>query len=392
MFMRTSLLLCIISLLLILACQPTKPSTTPALAALQKACDYLWNKQQADGGWHSETHGIMQGGEALSPFLLLALLEVPDTLYRTPTDKVDRALNFIRQHVNDDGVLGLSDPDIVDYPNYATAYALRVLAKIQDPKDSLLIQKMKTYLLKQQFVEARGIMPNHLAYGAWGFGEPILADGQTGHIDLSHTRRILQALRASGIVDSLPYTKSQHFLRLVQKHPSESRPQPNTTERSITIPYDGGFYASAVTLSTNKADLQTDTIDNAAYFRSYATATCDGLLGLLAAGYTPTDEPVQAALQWLLKYDNLDYPEGIPEDNPDQWHLVMILYHLAVRSETYVAMKHYGKWQEYITAFFVERQAADGSFSNPYGAPNKEDDPLLATTFMVSSLCNALIR
>jgi hypothetical protein len=36
------------------------------------------------------------------------------------------------------------------------------------------------------------------------------------------------------------------------------------------------------------------------------------------------------------------------------------------------------------------RQGKDGSFSNPYGALNKEDDPLLATAMAVQVLGHAL--
>ena len=37
-----------------------------------------------------------------------------------------------------------------------------------------------------------------------------------------------------------------------------------------------------------------------------------------------------------------------------------------------------------------EKIREDGSFLNPYGAPNKENDPLLATAFAVQALTGAL--
>ena len=43
---------------------------------LAKAAGYLWKQQAADGGWHSHTYGLLRSGQALTPFVLGALLEV----------------------------------------------------------------------------------------------------------------------------------------------------------------------------------------------------------------------------------------------------------------------------------------------------------------------------
>ena len=94
-------------------------------AAISKAAQYLWSKQGADGGWHSETYGLLKSGQSLTPFVLLALLELPDP----PKDAVDRAFKFIRAHTNAQGEVGRSDPSLEDYPNYATALASRCFRK-----------------------------------------------------------------------------------------------------------------------------------------------------------------------------------------------------------------------------------------------------------------------
>lgn len=385
----------IINSLVVLICfssiQCREASRETAEAILKNACRYLWEKQAPDGGWHSETYGILKGGQAWTPFVLFALLDVPDDIYMKDEAKIERALNFIRTHANGAGVLGVADPDVLEYPNYATAYALRVLVGHGKETDRPLIEKMKKYLSSQQFVERRGFTHDNLVYGSWGFGETNLPPQTPGFVDLSHTRRILQALREAGHDDHFAFDKARVFLGLLQKHPTESRTQPDADGTDpVRVRYDGGFYFSPVVLARNKGGRDVDSTGHDLSFRSYATATCDGALALLAAGCAPDEEPVQAALQWLYRHPALDRPQGIPEDGPEQWHRVMFFYHLLVRSEVYSAFSIQGTWPREMTNLLETRQRADGSFSNPYGELNKEDDPLLATAMVVGTMVNSL--
>jgi hypothetical protein len=343
---------------------------------LSKATAYLWEHQGTDGGWHSEIHGVMRTGQTLTPYILFALMDVPPEVFRADSAHMLTARRFLRDHINHEGVLGLADPDIIEYPNYSTAYALRVFLKLGSPSDSGLVRTMREYLAAEQFTEQRGIRSDHPAYGSWGFGETNLSKGTVGHVDLSHTRHVLEALRESGWNDATSLKKTTQFLRLLQKHPSHKQSPVNS--------YDGGFYFSPVVLDQNKAGK-----DETAY-RSYATATCGGVMALLASGERPESEPVQAALRWLEAQSTLDYPAGIPEDDPDHWRKVLFFYHLSVRAEVYNAMGKKGSWKNEMVRLLRERQNEDGSFANPFGSPNKEDDPLLATTLVVRTLIHLI--
>ncbi|MFM9948933.1 MAG: prenyltransferase/squalene oxidase repeat-containing protein [Saprospiraceae bacterium] len=343
---------------MLLQCAPEYPEAK-VQAALQKTCAYLWSKQSPDGGWHSETTGLMKGGESVTAFVLHTLLQVPDSIFTAPPEGKEKALTFLRNHINEAGMLGLSDPGIIDYPNYSTAYALRIFAVHGAPEDSLLVRKMTVYLLGQQFTEQRGIDTTHTGYGAWGFGELKLPPGETAHVDLSHTRRAMEALRAALPGESHP--AFQHATRFL---------------KTLQLPEDGGFISSSVTLGTNKGRW------DGANFHSYATATCDGLLALLAAGYSRNDAPVQAAFNWLKRYPELDSPAGMPLDDPNQWHRAMFFYHLGMRAEAFAAMEYSGNWRAKMAHILLPKQLPDGSFVNPAGAINKENDPLIA-----SSLC-----
>ncbi len=386
--MRFQIILLLVSILFCFNCQIQRVTLEPEHVLLQKACTYLWNQQSADGGWHSTTHGVLRGGESLTPFILHALLQVPHSLYQPSQEQQDRALAFIRTHINEAGVIGLSDPDVMDYPNYATAHALLVLKLLGHEEDKGRIKLMSDYLLQQQFTETRGFTSSDTPYGGWGFGEENLAEGKTGHVDLSHTRRILEALRGHHQFEEAR-KKAICYFSLAQKRKDEKRLHPTQTSHK-EVPYDGGFFASPVTLSTNKGGIVTDSTLDVNYFRSYSTATCDGVLGLLSAGFQWEDEPVKSACEWLDKNPLWDYPQGIPLDDPDQWQEVMIFYHLAVRSEVFTKRNTGDQWKVKIYELLNHRQEEDGHFSNPMGALNKEDDPLLATAFAVITLSNSL--
>lgn len=359
-------------------CSSPTAHFSPKDKMLYDAADFLWKKQNADGGWHSETHGILKSGQSVSAFVFYNLLQVPDTIY-TPSEKqLKTGLKFLRKHIKD-GVLGHFDPIILDYPNYATAYALRIFLHFNKKEDQALIQQMVDYLVEQQFDESRGFSAAHAAFGAWGFGEKFLEDGNHGHVDLSHTRRILQSLQLADYQDNRLYLNALSFFSILQKNTSDQRLHP-TGIPSKYATYDGGFFASSVTVSTNKGDILDE--ENPIY-RSYATATADGILGLLATGLPPSDRRVQDALHWLIEHDELEFPEGIPQDDPNQWHRVMFFYHLAVRGQTYRAMNYEEDWENDFVNILLEKQLEDGSFSNPMGAANKEDDPLIATSLVL---------
>src|ERR1700733_10388266 len=109
--------------------------------ALQKAVQYLWNQQGADGGWPSHTYGLLRSGQSLTPFVLDALLQVPDQ----PSDRIDRAIEFIRHNTNAEGALGMIDPSLPDYPNYGTALAVRSLCRAKRPGWQQQIAPMVAY-------------------------------------------------------------------------------------------------------------------------------------------------------------------------------------------------------------------------------------------------------
>jgi squalene-hopene/tetraprenyl-beta-curcumene cyclase len=214
-------------------------------------------------------------------------------------------------------------------------------------------------------------------------------------MDLAHTRWALQALADA---DQDPVTgddpqpggyraKAKRLLRLLQKHPSEDRKSPLAKAVTSKPPYDGGFYFSPIVLAANKGRIESQGATK--FFRSYATATCDGILALLAAGVPQNDPRVAAAHRWLEQHANWEYPQGIPRDHPEPWADAVFFYHQAVRAEVYRRLAVTGDWPEQLCQRLAPHLRPDGSIINRRSALMKEDDPLLGSTLALMAVTEA---
>ncbi|MBI3857783.1 MAG: terpene cyclase/mutase family protein [Planctomycetes bacterium] len=324
-------------IVLVSACSAQAGTGDDGRAAAAKAAKFLWSKQGPDGGWHSETYGLLRSGQSLTPFILLALLDAPDA----PREAVDRAIAFIRANTNGDGEVGRSDPSLEDYPNFATALAVGAFVKA-GRKD---VDKMISALRRQQFTEKTGWGPEHPAHGAWGMGGPLRTPPHTGHVDLSMTRHVLQAV---------PDERALKYL-----------------ERCRNA--DGGYMFSPVVLDANKAGVG----------KSYGTATADAVLALLAL-----KKSADAPLGWLIAHHRVDGVPGFDESTA-KWKEGMLHYYLAASAQAFQqAGRGPAEWQQEMIRSLAARQREDGSFKNA-SFLMKEDDPLIATTFALLALISA---
>ena len=333
--------------------------------SLTRAAQYLWAQQAADGGFHSATYGLLRSGQSLTPFVLGALLRVPDATAPAPAGAVDRAIAFIRRHTSVDGAVGVTGGD-ADYPNYATALAVDALVAAQRRLPAVAhkakagswtadIAPMVAQLRAQQFSEANGWTPEHTAYGGWGMGGAIRRPPDAGHVDLSMTRFVLEALRASGVDGSDPaMTRARVFLERSQNH-------------------DGGFFFSPVMPALNKAG------QSAEGFVSYGTTTADGVLALRASGVPDSDDRIARGIAWLDRNHQSDRVPGFDEGESPQasWRAGLRFYYAAAIARV--------RPQQRVR---LPEQADDGSFRNANGRV-KEDDPLIATTFAIQMITRA---
>lgn len=352
------------SLTVILALAGCAPNPQPAL---RRAATYLWSRQEADGGWHSHTYGLLRSGQSLTPFVLEALLEVPEAVYAQPRPNVDRAIAFMRACTQATGALGTADRDIPDYPNYSTALAVTALCRARRSGWESQIAPMVAYLRLQQFTEQNGWRPEDPAYGAWGMGGERRTPPNTGHVDLSMTRYVLDALRAAGVADSdLAFANARVFVERCQNF-----------DVHHTDDADGGFFFSTTEADTNKAGR------DGKHFRSYGTTTADGILALLATGHAVTDPRVLAARRWLSsRHCNMDVP-GFVGEAYQRWPSGLAFYYAAGSARAFRALQ--ANAGDGVIQGLHRTQRRDGSWANHENLV-KEDDPLIATAFAVRAL------
>ena len=338
-----------------------------AETSLQNGVRYLWSRQQRDGGWHSNTYGLLRSGQSLTPFILDALLGAGAGARPHPPEQVDRAVKFLLNSIDGAGAMGRGDPLVADYPNYATSLGIRALARAQRirprPGAAEAIRRAAAWLSSQQLTEQNGWQPDHPAYGAWGIGGDRRTPPEPGHVDLSMTRHVLQALAAAGVpAGDAVFSRAAIFLGRCQNP-------------------DGGFIFSTVVLDANKAGKEGSRL------RSYGTATADGILALLAAGASREDARVAAAAKWLASRHQGILAPGFPGPMYQRWAEGLKLYYAAAGAEAFRALE--AAPGPGVPQHLVKTQRRDGSWANAESLV-KEDDPLIATGLAVKALASSL--
>lgn len=332
-------------------------------AMLARAAGWLWSQQAEDGGWHSDTYGLLRSGQSLTPFVLDALLDVPAHIGEKENERIARAVAFIKAHVDDDGALGRADDVVDDYPNYASALAATVLARLAGDVD--VLERLGAYLLRQQFQEAHGWKEEDPAYGAWGMGGEIRKPPHPGHLDLSMTRYVLEALAYQARDGrNEAYARAKVFLGRLRAS-------------------DGGYFFSTVITEKNKAGPLPG-----GGFRAYGTTTADALLAMTAM-HDDAKYRV-AARDWLIQRHRVDRVPGFDKADRDGWPLSMLHYYRAASARCFQALgveeAPAGRdWRADLVHALALEQSADGTFRNE-GTLMKEDDPLIATTLALKAL------
>lgn len=335
------------------------PGPEPVDRAVANATRWLYGRQSADGAWRSETYGLMASGQSMTPFVLWALLSAPDR----GEAAIGRALASMRAAVGRDGALGVADPSIVDYPSYASALGLRALLHEGDAESA---ERLVRWLRGQQIADPLGWSPEFPGYGAWGTGGAPRRPPGAGHVNLSMTRYVLQALSHAGVeADSAVLRRAAKYL-----------------ERSQGP--DGSFVFSLTQVEANKAGGASI---------GYGTATADGVLALLATGASVDDPRVRRGVAWLVSHHRLDAVPGLEQAPGEGWRTAMRYYYAAASAEVFsrcgVEQAPAGRdWRRDLRVALVSEQRPDGSWRNE-NFLMKEDDPLVATTLALSALLSA---
>ncbi len=360
---------------------PTAPVVSKqVLPALKSGVDWLLSQQSSDGGWHSETYGNMKGGVGNTALVLAALSQVPGELDPKVQAAFERGVNFLIANLDEHGLVRAPDHS-ADYPVYATALVLTALERRPHPGAHASRPRLCQGLLLAQRSTANGWPQDHPDSGGWGIlgGADSRPDG-TSPSNISVTAHVLAALSVTKTLTPTARTEALEFLARCQNLKDDTS-------------NDGGFvFTPRRDDPLNKARvLRTEPRGLQAH--SYRTATYDGVLSLLACGISRTDSRLKDSHAWLLR-DEPAATGGTPENDVD-WATLrkgLEYYEAAAAARLYqlTADPLLARKQKLQIESLLARQRTDGSWSSQY-AWMREDDPLIATALMVSTLAQTFV-
>lgn len=355
---------------------------------LAAAGDYLLGQQSADGAWRSGVYAPFQGGDALTPLVLTALVELPRTAARDRA--IERATRYLCDMVRADGTIEPFGSGLA-YAVYTAAGAVLALAEREDGEARRARDAWLDFLRRLQLSEELGWGQDDPGYGGWGYASGPTAKPAAGQAmsplaepNLSATVFALRALRAAGSGSDDPAV--QRALAFVR------RCQNFANGPDVGEPFDdGGFFFIACDPVRNKAGVVgVDRLGRTRY-ASYGSATADGLLALELCGLSVDDAEVAAARRWLAAhYQPGRHPGGYEQKREGARQAVYFYYcqSLAAALEacppcaTPEGLSHHVLAEE-----LLARQRVDGSWQN--GAVDvREDDPLVATALAARALAS----
>ena len=380
-------------------------------AAMLAARKFLAEQQAVDGAWRSDVYSPFRGGDALTPLVLTSLLASDKPLPLDGTvggnTAVDRATAYLLDFVQPNGRLAPPTGGFA-YSIYTAAdsvIALSELARRKSTNESLndTLSKARNawlaYLLERQLTEPLGWTPSDAQYGGWGYAGMLPHKPNQGETlaslaepNLSATVYALTAVRAAGLQADHPAVKNglafarrlQDFLEIKD----DTAPEPTVDDR-------GGFHFILNDAVRNKAGVAPSMDDRTVRFRSYGSATADGLRALLLAG-EPSDSPrSRAAWIWLEHhFSATSHPGDYAKDREAARDSFYFYYCRSLTAALNLAgpvslphEAHPRDWAESIAEALIVRQRSDGSWSN-LAVDGREDDPIVATSFALEALAN----
>jgi squalene-hopene/tetraprenyl-beta-curcumene cyclase len=297
---------------------------------------------------------------------------------------IDSALGTLLAHKTEEGgIVGAEGR--VHHRTYATTLTLQALALLADPARKADVEALRAFLVKVQLDDDDGITDYDFArYGAWNYFDNNRP--ATIRADVSATAYAAQALNLGGLdLGSPTVKKALGFLERSQNLPKEGL----AAEELALL--DGGFAFGPRDSKAGRRVFSSGRI----IFRSYGSATADGLRALLWLGVPKDDPRVKAALGWLGKNFTLRVNPGFPAEGDGVLERGIFYYYLDALTD---ALARAGvdtlstgadrppiHWRNDVARRLVSLQRPDGSWAGDVAVMN-EDDPAQATSFALLAL------
>jgi hypothetical protein len=359
-------------------CGSSASHARSAREALQSAIAFLMAKQSEDGAWRSDQYAAFRDGDALTPLVLWALETAGDS---PASSAIARGRRWLERLTDKQATL--TEPwTNLRYPLFTAAYSAQVLAVIGDPGRASFWADLVERLRIQ---ESLGWPAGDPACGAWSDSPspPVLPPGIHPMPDMlapniSATVLALRALVATGRQSRC--ASAMTFLERCQ----------NYSPGSVNPFDDGGFFFAIDDPIRNKAGVVSADGEKETRFRSYGSATCDGLIGLQACGVFHNHPRWLAAADWLKRnVHGMEHAGAWPHSRAAARESLVFYYAQALADTMSMMAPEDRVWAtgqgKALAHDVVQRQDDDGSCRGR--TPDRcEDDAILATAFAVRPL------
>lgn len=354
--------------------------------SLRRGVAWLVAAQDKDGGWHSETYGALRGGAAVTALVLESLAQLPAELRDQLADVSLDAGRFLQAGIDRRG--GVACPDgTLDYPVYASAQILVAARRL--PLGLSLERRLRVarYLLDAQLLAPQGFAPEDSHFGGWDLAGAAGGPRRSTGSNISLVRSAMEGVAAAYEDEELAgkLESGRRSLAIESALRWLNRCQAPTG--------DGGFvFAPEPSSLDNKAGWS-DSERRAP--RSYATATGDGLRGLVACRVPPDDSRRATATRWLADHWSVERVSGFADDDESRgWSDGLRYYHFASLGSCLNWVAAGGdvvERRQKLSQTVRSLQRADGSWRN--ASPRmREDDPLIATSLALQALARSHFR
>lgn len=355
---------------------PPRPTRTPIQKSLSDALAYLFQTQREDGSWPSDYKQLE--GAATTSLVLYALSHIPADVRPAQFDqRISCAVNYLLGGVEAKGYVVRPD-GTPDYPTYATATTLHALGRLGGAAPTDVRAKLVHYLLAAQLTPDRGFPADHPHHGGWDMLGDLAARGVTTGTNISVACFVLASLR-------------EERRRVADKSDTLAKEIDAALTRAAgwiarcSNSSDGGYFFHPDPFDPmNKAGWDDKKHERP---RSYGTATCDGLRGLLYCGAKLDDPRVVAAMAWLEKHDDVKTVPGFEKTKELGWHEGLRFYYYATLAKLLAELPpdKLPKHRQALPAVLLSLQHPDGRWQNT-SAAMREDDPILATSLAIIAL------
>jgi Prenyltransferase and squalene oxidase repeat len=354
--------------------------------ARERGINFLLSRQDEDGAWRSDTYGTFKDGTALTPLALHALL----TAAPESQKPIERAAAHLAAMARPDGDIARPSYGF-DFALYTAALTVISLNHPSCPEHVAARLAWLRFLRERQLTEDLGWKPEDREFGGWGYARGLPRKPKAGELippltesNLSATTFALDALRAAGVPPhDHAYAKALSFVRRCQNWTDDPA-------RRDPVFDDGGFFFIYDDPVRNKAGVAGKDATGQDRFRSYGSATADGLRCLTHCGVPDGDPSRVAARSWLVSHFRAAWHPGAYAERREMDRMAVYYYYsasLAKITPALVVETDDGPVavKRIIAEDLLNRQRDDGSWANPVHA-TREDEANIATAFAVVAL------